>query len=39
VLLEPSPNELPPGIRDEIVAAGYEPIFANGQGELFVFRR
>jgi hypothetical protein len=38
VLLEPSPNELPPGIRDEIVAAGYEPIFANGQGELFVFR-
>jgi hypothetical protein len=39
VLLEPNPNELPPGIRDEIVAAGYEPIFANGQGELFVFRR
>jgi hypothetical protein len=35
-LLEPRSNELPPGIRDLIVAAGYEPIFANGQGELFV---
>jgi hypothetical protein len=35
VLFEPDPNELPAGIRDQIVAAGYEPVFANGQGELF----
>lgn len=35
VLLEPSPGELPPDLRDRILAAGYTPIFANGQGELF----
>ena len=35
VLLEPNTDELPPGIRDQIVAAGYAPVFANGQGELF----
>jgi hypothetical protein len=35
VLFEPNPDELPPGIRDQIVAAGYAPVFANGQGELF----
>ncbi|TAJ99920.1 MAG: hypothetical protein EPO36_10455 [Chloroflexota bacterium] len=39
VVLEPDPNGMPPGIRDEIVAAGYASIFANGQGELFVFQR
>jgi hypothetical protein len=38
VLFEPDPEALPPGIRDEIVAAGYEPIFANAQGELFRLR-
>jgi hypothetical protein len=36
VVFEPNPDELPPGIRDQIIAAGYEPTFANGQGELFV---
>jgi hypothetical protein len=36
VLFEPSPEFLPPGIRDRIVAAGYRLIFANAQGELFV---
>ena len=35
VLFEPNPDELPPGIRDQIVAAGYTSVFANGQGELF----
>jgi len=35
VLFEPDPDDLPPGIRDRIVAAGYVPIFANGQGVLF----
>ena len=35
VLFEPNPDELPPGIRDQIVAAGYGSAFANGQGELF----
>lgn len=36
VVLEP--NDVPPGFRDEIVAAGYESIFANGQGEVFRLR-
>ena len=35
VLFEPNPDELPAGIRDQIVAAGYASVFANGQGELF----
>lgn len=35
VLLEPDDENLPPGIRGRIVAAGYASIFANGQGELF----
>ncbi len=35
VVLEPDPTKLPPGIRDEILAAGFEPSFSNGQGELF----
>lgn len=35
VLLEPSPDKLPPDARDQIVAAGYTSIFANAQGELF----
>ena len=39
VLLEPDPNGLPPGIRDQIVAAGYTSIFGNGQGELFAAGR
>ncbi len=34
VLLEP--EGLPDDTRDRILAAGYEPIFANGQGEIFV---
>jgi hypothetical protein len=34
VLLEPS--GLPPPLRDQIVAAGYRPVFVNGRGELFV---
>ena len=29
------PNGLPDGIRDQIVDAGYESIFANDQGEVF----
>ena len=33
VVLEPV--GLPDGIRDQVLAAGYEPIFANGQGEVF----
>jgi hypothetical protein len=33
VVLEPA--KLPDGTRDAIVAAGYAPIFANGQGEVF----
>lgn len=33
VVLEP--RLLPDGLRAQIVAAGYEPIFANGQGEVF----
>ncbi len=36
VLFEPS-EKLPDGLRDRIVAARYRPVFANGQGELFVF--
>jgi hypothetical protein len=36
VLLEPAGQDMLPLIRDRIVAAGYDPIFANGQGELFV---
>ncbi|HEX4897640.1 MAG TPA: hypothetical protein VFV53_04705 [Candidatus Limnocylindrales bacterium] len=35
VLFEPNPDELPPGIRDQIVAAGYASVFTNAQGELF----
>ncbi|MEO7665169.1 MAG: hypothetical protein ABIV26_08570, partial [Candidatus Limnocylindrales bacterium] len=35
LLLEPSPDKLPPGVRDEILAAGYEPGAANARGELF----
>lgn len=34
VLLEP--EGLPDDTRDRILAAGYEPIFANGQGEILV---
>ena len=34
VLLEPSPD-LPPGIADDIAAAGYEAVFSNGQGTLY----
>jgi hypothetical protein len=34
LLLEPSP-ELPDGIADEIVAAGYTTVFGNAQGTLF----
>lgn len=33
VVLEP--DGLPAGLRDAIVAAGYEPIFANARGEVF----
>ena len=33
VVLEP--DGLPAGVRDEIVAAGYDSIFANDQGEVF----
>ena len=36
LLFEPSDNL--PGIRDQVLAAGYEPVFSNGQGELFVLR-
>jgi hypothetical protein len=39
LLFEASEEDLPPKIRDRIVAAGYAPIFANGQGELFALRR
>ena len=38
VLFEPKPAKLPPGVRDLIVAAGYESIFNNQQGELFRLR-
>jgi hypothetical protein len=38
VLFEPDPKRLPDGIREAIVAAGYEPIFADAQGELFRLR-
>ena len=34
VLLEP--EGLPDDTRDRILAAGYEPIFANAEGEIFV---
>jgi hypothetical protein len=34
VVLEP--EGLPTDTRDRILAAGYEPIFANAQGEIFV---
>jgi hypothetical protein len=37
VVLEPA--ELPAGTRDAIVAAGYAPIFANAQGEVFALPR
>ncbi len=30
------PGGLPEGIRDQIVAAGYESLFVNGVGEIFV---
>jgi hypothetical protein len=39
VLYEPSEADLPPGIRDRIIAAGYAPIFANAQGELLALGR
>ena len=29
------PEGLPDGLRDDVLRAGYEPIFANGQGEAF----
>jgi hypothetical protein len=32
------PEGLPDGTRDQVLAAGYEPIFANGQGEVFRLR-
>jgi len=35
VVLEPEGEGLPPDIRDRILAAGFAPIFANDQGELF----
>jgi hypothetical protein len=35
VVLEP--KGLADGIRDQVIAAGYAPIFANDQGELFRF--
>lgn len=35
LLFEPGSGDLPPDTRDRIVAAGYVPVFANGQGELF----
>jgi len=34
LLFEPD-KELPPGIRADIAAAGYEPIFSNTQGTLY----
>jgi hypothetical protein len=36
VVLEP--NRLPEGIREQIQATGYRPIFANEQGEVFIAR-
>jgi hypothetical protein len=33
IVLEP--EGLPDGIRDQVIAAGYAPIFANNQGEVF----
>ena len=30
------PGGLPDGIRDQIVAAGYESLFVNAVGEIFV---
>jgi hypothetical protein len=37
VVLEPG-DGLPPDARDRILAAGYEPIFGNDEGELFTAR-
>lgn len=37
VVLEPA--KLPAGTRDAIVAAGYQSIFGNAQGEVFALRR
>jgi hypothetical protein len=34
-VLEPG-DGVPAGTREEILAAGFEPLFANGQGEVFV---
>ncbi len=34
VVLEP--KDLPAGVRDQIVAAGYQPIYRNTRGEIFV---
>jgi hypothetical protein len=34
LLFEPD-KDLPPGIDQEIAAAGYQPIFTNGQGTLY----
>ena len=36
VLFEPSPDDLPPEVRNLIIAAGYTSTFSNGQGELFM---
>jgi len=33
VVLEP--KGLPEGLRDQVIAAGYASMFANGQGEVF----
>jgi hypothetical protein len=37
VLFEPQGEDIPAGTRDRIVTAFYDTIFANGQGELFMF--
>jgi hypothetical protein len=37
VVVEPA--KLPASTRDAIVAAGYTPVFKNGQGEVFALRR
>ena len=39
LLFEPSPDELPAGLREQIAGAGYAPIYANGQGELLALDR
>ena len=39
LLFEPSGEDLPAGLRERIVGAGYRPIYANDQGELFALDR